>query len=184
MAAAEGAHPQLLRSVMDINADQRRLLVRKVRDVLGGIEGRRILVLDASFKPNTDDIRNSPALELADLLDTEGASVVVYDPVVEGALIQAEVPGSQVAGSVLEGARGADAIVVATDWPEFQRLPLDALGDVMARRLIVDGRNMLDPAMVAAAHFEYRCIGRPALEHVIPATVLPDVVLTTAPGTA
>ena len=164
MAAVHGTHPQLLRSVMDINAGQRLRTVQKVRDALGGLDRRRIAILGASFKADTDDTRNSPALELASLLHLEGASVVVYDPVVPGDRIKDVVPDVDVAASVFAAADGADAIIIATEWQEFLDMDLDVLARAVSQRLIIDARNLLDPAAVRSAGFEYHCLGRPARE--------------------
>ncbi len=164
MAAIHGTHPQLLRSVMEINGGQRMRTVQKVREALGGLDGRRVAILGAAFKANTDDIRNSPALELAGLLQLEGASVAIFDPVVAPARIAAVAPNATVAHSALEAARGADAVIIATDWPEFREIDLARLATLVAQRLIVDGRNFLDPESVRAAGFEYRCLGRPGVE--------------------
>ncbi|MCC6236401.1 MAG: UDP-glucose/GDP-mannose dehydrogenase family protein [Dehalococcoidia bacterium] len=164
LAAAHGAHPQLLRAVMQVNQDQRRLVVSKVRSALGDLERRRVLVLGAAFKPGTDDTRFSPAIELAQLLQSEGAEVLVFDPVVTADRIQALAPGVRAVASVEEGAQGAEAIILATEWPEFRELPFAALAAGMRRALLVDGRNYLDPARLAEAGFEYRCVGRPSQE--------------------
>jgi UDPglucose 6-dehydrogenase len=164
MAAIHGTHPQLLRSVMEINAGQRHRTVRKLRDALGGLDRRRIAILGAAFKADTDDTRNSPALELASLLALEGARVVVYDPVVPGDRIIGAVPDVEVASSLEHAAAGADALVLATDWPVFREMDFRALAGSVAQRLIVDSRNYLDACAVRAAGFEYHCIGRPALE--------------------
>lgn len=164
MAAVHGTHPQLLRSVVDINNGQRLRTIRKLRDALGTLEGRRVLILGAAFKPHTDDLRNSPALDLAALLHLEGAQVAIYDPIVAPDRIAQALPQVEVALSPIEGATGAHAILIATDWPQFRSLPLASIGEVVAERLIIDARNTLDPAVVRAAGFTYRCIGRPATE--------------------
>ena len=181
MAAVQGTHPQLLRSVMEINADQRRRMVQKVRETLGGLEGRRVLVLGASFKPHTDDTRYSPALELSELLMMEGAEVCVFDPVVPPERITAEYPGIEVAADVLAGARGAHALILGTEWPEFREMPLGRIGAVMERRTIIDARNFLDPEAARAADFEYRCVGRPHAEYV-PAALRGRGAIPTAPA--
>ncbi len=163
-ASTFGAHPQLLRHVIEINREQRRRVLSKVREALGSLEGRRILVLGAAFKPHTDDIRESPALEVADLMQLAGAEVVVHDPHVSRQTVTAAFPALDVSEDLLRGAAGADALVLATEWPEFLDLPLADLAEVMRRRLIVDGRNVLDAAGIRDAGFAYRCVGRPALE--------------------
>jgi UDPglucose 6-dehydrogenase len=153
-----------LRSVIEINTGQRHRTLHKVRDALGGLEMRRIAIFGAAFKAHTDDTRNSPALELASLLRLEGAEVAIYDPVVPASRIESAVPGVVAASSCLDAAREADAIVVATDWPEFTGLDFVRLGKVVAQHHIVDARNVLDPEAVRRAGFEYHCIGRPGNE--------------------
>jgi UDPglucose 6-dehydrogenase len=164
MAAVHGAHPQLLRSVMDINHDQRLRTVQKVRAALGDLDGRRVLVLGAAFKANTDDLRNSPAVELANLLHLEGAEVTMVDPVVTAGRLLALAPHVEVAQDAAAAAFGADAIVLATDWPEFRALPWPQMAAGMDAPLLIDARNFLDPASMRAAGFNYRCIGRPNAE--------------------
>lgn len=173
MAAVHGTNPQLLRSVIDINKDQRLRVVRKLRTALDGLEGRRILILGAAFKPHTDDVRNSPALELAQLLRLEGARVAVHDPVVPAERIQAEAPEVEVVQAVADGAAGAHAIVIATGWPQFHDLSLEALAPLMARRVLLDGRNFFSPEAVRQAGFAYLCVGRPAVEAPEPAFAPP-----------
>lgn len=163
-ASTFGAHPQLLRAVIEINREQRRRIVQKAHGELGDLEGRRVVVLGAAFKPNTDDIRESPALEIADLLRLSGADVLVYDPHVSTEAVRRVFPSLRMASDLIDAARGADAIVLATDWPEFERLPLRELAEVVRNPLILDGRNALDADLVRAAGFTYRCIGRPSRE--------------------
>ena len=164
MAATSGTNPQLLRSVIAINADQRLRAVRKLRETLGGLEGRRILILGAAFKANTDDLRNSPAIELAHLLRHEGAEVAVHDPAIPPARIHSHAPELRTTTSLEVGAHGADALVVATDWPEFRGSDWRAIAGTMRRAVILDGRNSLDPEALRAAGFHYLCIGRPHTE--------------------
>ena len=161
MAAVHGAHPQLLRSVMEINNEQRLRTVRKLRNAVGDLDGKRILILGAAFKASTDDTRNSPAIELASLLQLEGAHVAIYDPVVTAEAILRLQPGIEVVSSVADGARGSHGIVLATDWPEFLELDFGILRQLVARPVMIDGRNCLDPATVTRAGFAYDCIGRP-----------------------
>jgi UDPglucose 6-dehydrogenase len=163
-AAVHGAHPQLLRSVLEINSDQRLRALQKVRQSLGGVEGRAILVLGAAFKANTDDIRNSPALELASLLALEGADVRIHDPVVSPGRISDAVPGVRVVEDLGEGADGASALVLATDWPLYTSYDYARLAPVMRHRVMIDTRNCLEPAVLNRAGFSYQCIGRPAFE--------------------
>ncbi|MFN0146201.1 MAG: UDP-glucose dehydrogenase family protein [Dehalococcoidia bacterium] len=164
MAAVHGTHPQLLRSVMEINSGQRLRTIQKVRQALGGLEGRRVAILGAAFKADTDDIRNSPALDLASLLLLEGAEVAIFDPVVPGDRIARAVPAARVACSAIDASADADALILATDWPEFREIDLRELAASMRNNVIVDARNFFDPARVRAAGFEYRALGRPGVE--------------------
>ncbi len=159
MANVQGKHPQLLQAVMDINADQRRQLVSKVRELLGGLEGRLIGVLGLAFKPNTDDMRDAPAVEIAQALLAEGAKVKGYDPVamtVAGRLL----PHMQLCEDAYETASGVDALVVCTEWNEFKQLDLPRLRSLMRQPIVVDGRNIYDPAQMARQGFQYRGVGR------------------------
>lgn len=163
-ASIHGVRAQVLRSVQESNRDQRRQVLRKLRGVLGRIEDARIVVLGAAFKPNTSDIRESPALDVAALLQLSGADVRVVDAHVDPGAVSEVLPRVEVTGDLLGAARDADALVLATEWPEFQALPLDDLARVMRRQVIVDGRNVLDERAVREAGFIYRCIGRPNAE--------------------
>jgi UDPglucose 6-dehydrogenase len=171
MAAVHGTHPQLLRAVMEINSDQRLRAVQKLSDALGGLEGRRVIVLGAAFKPHTDDIRNSPALELAQLLVAEGCDVAVHDPVVTAARIAGVASDVTVAGSPEEGFAGRDAVVVATAWPGYADLDFPALGESMRTRVLLDARNTVDPGACIAAGFRYLALGR-----ALPPQEAPDAV--------
>ncbi len=146
------------------------------------LEGRRVLILGAAFKPTPTTLRNSPALELAALLQLEGAQVAIYDPIVAPDRIAQALPQVEVALSPIEGATGAHAILIATDWPQFRSLPLASIGEVVAERLIVDARNTLDPAVVRAAGFTYRCIGRPATETQLAAPTAERAAAAVAAG--
>lgn len=176
MAAVHGTHPQLLRSVIEINNDQRLRTVRKIRAAVGGaLEGRRVLILGAAFKSNTDDIRNSPALELANLLAFEGSTVALYDPVVPAERITEQAPQVQVAASIEDGAIGAHAVILATDWAEFLGFDFSTIRQVVASPIFVDARNCMDSESIRAAGFDYFCVGRPSLE--LAASTSQDILL-------
>jgi UDPglucose 6-dehydrogenase len=160
MASMAGAHPQLLRAVMEINRDMRRLVLQKVRGALGGVEDRTIGVLGLAFKPNTDDMREAPAVEIIHLLQSEGAQVKAFDPAanhVAGVLL----PGVVLCSDAYAVADGADAIILLTQWSEFRRLDLDRVRQSMRYPLVVDGRNLYDPREMVAKGFFYQPIGRP-----------------------
>jgi UDPglucose 6-dehydrogenase len=160
MAATNGCHPQLLRAVMEINRDQRRHVVQRIRETVGGsVAGRRIGILGLSFKPNTDDLRDAPSLTIIRQLQNEGARVVAYDPV---AMKNAEriLKNVEFAATPYEAADGADALAILTEWNEFKQLDLQRVADVMEQPVIIDGRNIYEPAQVAALGFTYVSIGR------------------------
>jgi len=159
MAAIHGRHPQLLRTIMEINRHQRRLVVRKLRDLLGGLQDKMVGLLGLSFKPNTDDMRESPAVELAHLLMTEGALVKGYDPVAMD-MAGRVLPDIKLAEDPYDLAKGCDAVVVVTDWNEFKHLDMGRVKALMRQPVIVDGRNIYEPETMKALGFTYRGIGR------------------------
>lgn len=165
MASMAGAHPQLLRAVMEINRDMRRLVLQKVRSALGSVEDRMIGVLGLAFKPNTDDLRESPAVEIIHLLKSEGARVKAYDPAANEAA-SALLPGVELCSDAYAVAQGADALILITAWSEFRRLDLDRIRGAMKYPLMVDGRNLYDPAEMVAKGFFYQAIGRPTTEPI------------------
>jgi UDPglucose 6-dehydrogenase len=168
LAANTGYHFQLLNAVVEVNELQKRRVVHKLREHLGSLVGRRVALLGLSFKPNTDDMRDAASLVLAARLEGEGVKVTAYDPV--AAQPAAELlPGVEMAGSALEALDGADAAVLVTEWPEFAELNWAEVAGRMARPLLVDGRNFLDPATLTEAGFEYEGIGRSTSERRIPA---------------
>ena len=120
--------------------------------------GNRLEVLGLAFKPNTDDTREAPAFVLAGRLLAEGADVVVWDPVARANGVH----GVEQVGSVAEAVSGADAAVLVTEWPELAELDWASLAATMGSAVLVDGRNMLDPAAMRAAGFTYDAIGRAA----------------------
>jgi UDPglucose 6-dehydrogenase len=160
MASVHGCHPQLLRAVIEINRDARRAVLLKARAALGDLDGKLIAVLGLAFKPNTDDLREAPALEVIRLLRSEGAQVRAYDPAaVDKARSEPLLSGVELVNSALEAANGADALVVLTEWDEFRQLDWREVRSAMAGSLLIDGRNMFDPAAMERAGFSYRGIG-------------------------
>jgi UDPglucose 6-dehydrogenase len=159
MAQVKGRHPQLLAAVMDINEDRRRLLVNKVRSALGDLSGKKIGLLGLTFKPNTDDLRESPALDVAGRLLEEGAEVLAYDPV---GMPHARVlmPQIQMTEDPYDLASDIDALVVCTEWNEFVHLDLERIHGLMKDPIVVDGRNIYEPVEMRALGFTYLAIGR------------------------
>jgi len=160
MALIHGAHPALLRAVMDINRDQRRQVIHKLRDLLGGILRDRVVgLLGLAFKPNTDDLRESPALEIAHILRTEGAVVRGYDPAAMAGAAR-QFPEVQLVGDPYELAQGCDALVVCTEWNEFKHLDMGRIREAMRQPVLVDGRNLYEPEEMRVLGFIYRGVGR------------------------
>lgn len=150
-----------LHEVDAINRRRRSRTVDLVREAAGGsLEGTRVAALGAAFKPNSDDIRDAPALDVARMLQDAGAVVRVYDPEAMDNARRAH-PNLQYAESTFEAARDADVVVLLTEWTEFREIDPAALGEVVARRRMVDGRHALDPSAYRAAGWEYRALGRP-----------------------
>lgn len=159
MAAEKGRHPQLLQAVMDINDDRRRLLVERVEEALESLEGAVIGLLGLTFKPNTDDMREAPSLEVARSLMDKGARIRAYDPagMARAKLVQ---PSIDFAEDVYSLAEGCDALVVCTEWNEFRHLDFVRIRGTMRQHVIIDGRNIYDPVDMAQLGFRYRGIGR------------------------
>ncbi|MEU8275150.1 UDP-glucose dehydrogenase family protein [Microbispora bryophytorum] len=158
-----GAHQALafLREVDEINLRRRTRTVELTRELLSGaFDGRSVAVLGAAFKPNSDDIRDSPALDVAVQIAEQGGQVTVYDP---AALSNARAahPHLGYAESALEAAQGAEVVLLLTEWQEFVTLDPEELGAVVTARTIVDGRNALDADTWREAGWDYRALGRP-----------------------
>lgn len=149
-----------LREVDAINTRRRVRMVDLTRDILGGsIAGKRVGVLGAAFKPNSDDIRDSPALDVARQLTRQGAVVTVTDPVaLEG--VGRMAPELLLAETVEEAAKEAEVVLLLTEWKEYVELNPEALGQVVAHRRMLDGRNALDPVEWRAAGWAYKALGR------------------------
>jgi UDPglucose 6-dehydrogenase len=159
LAGNTGYHFQLLTSVIEVNELQKRRVVNKREKHRGSLIGKRVALVGLAFKPDTDDMREASSLVLAARLQGEGAEVVAYDPV--AAQRAAELLGSvEMAASAMEALDAADAAVLVTEWPEFAELDWAAAAERMARPVLVDGRNFLDPHKLVKAGFEYEGIGR------------------------
>jgi UDPglucose 6-dehydrogenase len=159
MAQVHGTNPELLHAVMGINQMQRKQIIIKLQDLLGDLNGKTIAILGLAFKENTDDIRVSPALEIAEMLHALGATVRGYDPAAMDHVARAY-PFVQLAADPYELAQACDAIVVATPWNEFKGLDMARIGGVMRQKVMVDGRNLYDAERLKALGFVYRGVGR------------------------
>jgi UDPglucose 6-dehydrogenase len=159
MAAEAGCHPQLLTAVLEINQDQRRRFVHKLQDILEDLNERRIAIWGLSFKQDTDDIRESPALDVIRMLVQRGAEVCAYDPAaIENA--RQEIPTIDYASDPYEAVRGADALLVITPWNEFKQADLDRVRELMRTPVLLDGRNMYGPDEARGQGFVYAGVGR------------------------
>jgi UDPglucose 6-dehydrogenase len=155
----------LLAEVAKINTEQKRRFFQKVRSALWTFRGKRIAALGLAFKGGTDDIRESPALDVVQQMLSEGALVRAYDPAAAARASEVIPPGPQMeyAEDPYEAARDADAVVILNDWQEFVELDLKRLRAAMRYPIVVDGRNLFDPAEMAAQGFTYLSVGRPAV---------------------
>ncbi len=158
-----GLSLRILEAVEAVNDRQKHLLVEKVVRRLGeNLHGRHFALWGLAFKPNTDDMREAPSRVIIEGLAQRGATVTAYDPVAmdEAKRIFGAAPWLRYAQSPIEAADQADALLIATEWQEFRSPDFDQLAAVLRERLIFDGRNLYDPAQVAAAGIEYFAIGR------------------------
>jgi UDPglucose 6-dehydrogenase len=164
IARAEELHVDqavsFLHEVDDINRRRRERTVDIGLDIVSSYAGARVAVLGAAFKPNSDDVRDSPALDVAATVGRNGGDVIVYDPKATENARRVH-PELNYATSLPEAVAGADVIMLLTEWDEFRAMQPDQIGEVVRRRNIVDGRNVLDPVEWRAAGWHYRALGRP-----------------------
>jgi UDPglucose 6-dehydrogenase len=159
MAAEKGRHPQLLHAVMEINNDRRPMAVTSLKEILGDLRGRTVGLLGLSFKPNTDDMRDAPAIDIARALQEEGASVRAYDPVAM-TVAAPLMPGVEMCADPYSLAAGCDALMVVTEWNEFKQLDLEQVKGLLKRPVFFDGRNIYEPEKMHQLGFTYRGFGR------------------------
>ncbi|HTU87474.1 MAG TPA: UDP-glucose/GDP-mannose dehydrogenase family protein [Solirubrobacteraceae bacterium] len=159
LAGNSGYHFQLLTSVIEVNELQKRRVVGKLQKHLGSLVGKEIALLGLAFKSNTDDMREASSLVLSARLQADGAKVRAYDPVAEEQA-RSLMGGVEFAPGALDALDGADAAVLVTEWPEFAELDWSQAAQRMSGRLVIDGRNFIDPETVKAAGFIYEGIGR------------------------
>jgi UDPglucose 6-dehydrogenase len=164
IAEETGYEFHLLREVIEINEEQRRRFLRKVRSAVWNLAGKRIGVLGLAFKGGTDDVRESPALAVIRELVKARCTVVAYDPAATGRArrLLGDLP-VKFASSAYNAAEDADVLLILTDWDEFRNLDLSSLRTVLRHPVVVDGRNLFDPERMVAAGFQYYCVGRPSL---------------------
>ena len=146
---------------MEVNYDRRKEAVKRVDEMVGGLKGKTIGLLGLAFKPNTDDMRDAPAIDIAEALNKAGATVRGYDPVameVARPLLRAV----ELFDDPYKLAKGCDALMVITEWNEFKQLDLDKIKSLLKKPVIYDGRNIYDPKLMVGMGFTYRSIGRSA----------------------
>jgi len=153
---------RLLDEVMRINEDQRHRFLRKVHNALWTLRGKRLGVLGLAFKGGTDDIRESPAILLVQTLLQEGCQIAAYDPAAQERAREVLNSSIQYASDAYEAAAGADALLILTEWDEFASLDLDRLHAQLKYPIVIDGRNLYHPEVMAAHGFTYYSVGRPA----------------------
>jgi nucleotide sugar dehydrogenase len=152
-----GHESALLEAAVAVNVRQRSLVIEKLQRHLKVLRGRRVALLGLAFKPGTDDVRDAPALALAERLVDSLAMVTAYDPVVREV---PSIPGLKIASDMYDAAEQADAVVLVTEWPEFAELDFGRLRSVMRGDLFLDARNMFDGPALAGSRLRYECIGR------------------------
>lgn len=159
-----GQQFDLLAEVEKINSQQKKLFFRKIRSALWTLRGKNLAVLGLSFKGGTDDIRESPAIEIVQMLLKEGCCVTLFDPAAMERAKAVVEPGPQVryASDMYKAAEDAHALLVLSDWQEFAAIDLDRLRKTLRHPIVIDGRNLFDPETMQARGFTYFSVGRPS----------------------
>jgi UDPglucose 6-dehydrogenase len=160
MAEEKGLEPRILNTVTDVNYDRRRTAVRTIQDMLGGsLKGKTIGLFGLAFKPNTDDMRDAPSIDISEELIARGAAVRGYDPVAME-VAHPLLPAVELVADPYEMVNGCDGLIVVTEWNEFKQLDLGKIKGSLKSPVIYDGRNIYDPATMKAMGFSYRAVGR------------------------
>ena len=159
LAGNSGYHFQLLTAVIEVNELQKRRVISKLQKHLGSLVGKTVALLGLAFKANTDDMREASSLVLSARLQADGAKVRAYDPIAETEARKL-MGGVELTDDALGAVAGADAVVIVTEWPEFAQLDWNTVAERMPGRLVIDGRNFIDPESVRAAGFIYEGIGQ------------------------
>jgi UDPglucose 6-dehydrogenase len=161
MAKENGLTPRILDSVTEVNYDRRTSAVKHMAEMVGGLKGKTIGMFGLAFKPNTDDMREAPSIEIVAHLLEAGARVRGYDPVAME-VARPVLPAVEMFRDPYQMAAGCDGVMVVTEWNEFKQLDLDQLKSVLKQPVIFDGRNIYDPALMKEKGFTYRAMGRRA----------------------
>jgi len=154
---------------MRINEDQRQRFLRKIRTALWTLRGKRLGVLGLAFKGGTDDIRESPAILLVQALLQEGCQIAAYDPAAMDRAREVLNAGTEFVSNPYDAAKDADALLILTEWEEFGTLDLPRLQQQLKYPIVIDGRNLYSPDVMAARGFTYYSVGRPAGTPATPA---------------
>lgn len=160
IAGTRGYNFRLLKAVIEVNNNQRKILFEKVRIALKTLQRKRIAVLGLAFKDHTDDIRESAAIDVIQLLKQAGASITAYDPIAmenARAVVNSDV---EFASSVDEAVRGADAVIIATEWPQFRRIDWKKVRRLVRKPYLFDGKNLLDRSTMERLSFRYYAVGK------------------------
>ena len=176
MAAEKGRHPQLLNAVMDINNDRRPMVVSRLKEMIGELNGYTVGLLGLSFKPNTDDMRDAPSIDIAKSLQEGGAKVRAFDPVAMD-VAKDIMPGVEMTSDPYSMAEGCDALLVMTEWNEFKHLDLERIHDLMKQPVLFDGRNIYEPEKMRSLGFIYRGFGRGYNGHLVNANQEQEIVV-------
>lgn len=159
MAHEADCHPQLLHAVMEINQDQRRRFVHKLQEHIGDVHGKEIAIWGLAFKQDTDDIRESPSIDIIGMIEQRGGTVRAFDP---AAMDNARkvLPHTRICDTPYDAVAGADALCVVTPWNEFKQANMARVGELMRTPLVLDGRNLYDPVEMRSLGFTYVGVGR------------------------
>jgi UDPglucose 6-dehydrogenase len=156
---AVGYDVQIVKSAIQVNLERSRVAVQKLEKLVGSLSGKTICLLGLSFKPNTDDVREAPALKIAARLRVAGATVRGFDPIAMDR-VRAMDPDIVLCADEWEALSGADAVVLCTEWNEFRTLDLGRLKETLRQPVILDCRNVYDRAQMEELGFRYDCFGR------------------------
>lgn len=159
MSKENGLTPRILDAVTDVNYSRRSEAVRRLDHMIGGLQGKTIGLFGLAFKPNTDDMREAPSIDIVEHLTKAGAKVRGYDPVAME-VARPLLPAVEMFKDPYEMARGCDAVMIVTEWNEFKQLDLDQLKGILKAPVIFDGRNIYDPRLMKEKGFTYQSIGR------------------------
>jgi UDPglucose 6-dehydrogenase len=163
LGSGRGAPQRIVEAAIDVNTRQRQLIVDKIERAVSGLPGRRIAVLGLAFKPNTDDVRESPGVYVCSQLARGGASVRAFDPIASAAAAESlRDVGHEILfpADAYDAVTTADALVIMTEWNEFRGLDLNRVKSLMSSPVIIDARNVLDPVQTRSLGFAYYCTGR------------------------